>query len=336
MARLSAVVDFLVRAAFFALAPFLVVFVAMLFPVTGAVVQIAAALAVFFAGEAVRRYSLRVPLLAKLLANELKFESYYREHPPRPFLYYVAYPLLFPYWLINTDARREFLLFKGYTLFSFGVMLVSLGVQYRLAFPPELTLHDFAPIAGGTLLAETAVVLLFLMPVVTTVVHFHRGRSAKRLLILLAIGLISIGFAAARLERRRDPIVSFATRTRVRLRTARAPQRAIAAQTKALRAAWQALPREKRREDIDDDGKVEGPPLETARQTLVGFYKNDEAHAFDLWYTRSHKHAILVLFFEAERSHAPIWLAIDHTQKTTHDVAQLPAGAFKAMRHASH
>jgi hypothetical protein len=336
MARLSAVVDFVARAVFFAFAPFLLMRIAMLFPVTGAVLQVGAALAVFFAGEAIRRFAKRSPWVSRLLANELRFESYYREHPPRPFLYYVGYPLLLPYWLINASARREFLLYKGYTLFSFGVMLVSLCVQYQTAFPPELTAHDFAPIAGGTLLAETAVVLMFLMPIVTTVVHFHRQRATKRLAVLLALGMVSIGFAAVRLERRRDPIVSFATRTRVRLRTARAQKRAIAAQTRALEAAWRALPRQKLREDVDADGKVEGAPLEVAREALVGLYKNDEAHAFDLWYTRKGRRAILVLFFEAERAHAPIWLAIDHTHATTHELAQLPAGAFQAMRHASH
>jgi hypothetical protein len=332
---LAAVLDFAVRAAFFAFAPFLVVIVAQLFPVGGAVVQVAAALLVFFAGEAVRRFATRAPWVTRVLTNELAFEAYYRAHPPRPFLYYVAYPLLAPYWLADADARREFLVYKRYTLVSLGVLLVSLCVQYALAFPPELGPYEFAPIALGTLLAETAVVLMFLMPVVTTVVHFHRQRSQKRLAVLLAIGLVSIGFAIARLEHRRDPMVSYATRSRVRLRTASAPERALTAQEKALNVAWDALSKLKRQETVDEDGKVEGAPLEAARESLVGFYKNDEAHAFDLWFTRTKQRSILVLFFQAERAHEPIWLAMDRARTPTHDVARLPDGAFKAMRRAA-
>jgi hypothetical protein len=79
--------------------------------------------------------------------------------------------------------------------------------------------RSFLPIAAGTFAIETAVVLMFLMPIVTSVVHYHR---------------------------RRDPIVSFATRQRVRMRTAAAPKPAQASQTAALRAAWQALPKVRR------------------------------------------------------------------------------------------
>jgi hypothetical protein len=333
VARAKDSIDFLLRGAFFSFAPFFIVFGAQLFPVTGAVVQIALALLVFLAGEAARGVAARSRVAAVLLSNQLAFDAYYRSHPPRPFLYYVLYPLLFPYWLSSADARREFLLYKGYTLLSFLLLAVSLVVQYLRAFPPELGLHDFVPIAAGTLLAEAIVVLMFLMPIVTSVVHFHQRRAPRRLWALLLMAIVSLGFAAARLEHRRDPIVSFATRTRVRLRSAASAQAAKRAQAKALLAAWRALPEQT--DDIDHDGKVEDLPLETARDALAGFYKNDEAHAFDLWYTKQATQAIMVLYFEAQRGHAPIWLAMDHRGTTTEDVRQLPTGAFKAMRHAA-
>jgi hypothetical protein len=150
---------------------------------------------------------------------------------------------------------------------------------------------------------------------------------------LLLAALTSMGFATARVERRRDPIVSYATRTRVRLRSAAAPTAAQAAQVKALHAAWKALPGQQ--DDVDSDGKVEGEPLSIARDALVGFYKNDEAHAFDLWYTKRNRHGILVLYFEARRGNQPIWLAMSERGHVTDDVAKLPQGAFLAMRHAA-
>ena len=101
LARDHGVLDFLLRLAFFAAGPFLLVFVAAFFPVTGALVQVAIGLAAFFAGEALRRWSSRSKIVRLALSSQLQFEAYYREHPPRTFLYYVFYPLLAPYWLFT-------------------------------------------------------------------------------------------------------------------------------------------------------------------------------------------------------------------------------------------
>jgi hypothetical protein len=328
--------DFVLRLLFFAAAPFLLVFIASLFPVTGALVQVGFALGVFVAGEAVRRLAVRSKLAAQILGTQLAFEAYYRAHRPRAFLYYVLYPFLFPYWLLVPEARREFLLFKGYTLASFALLLGSLGVQYARAFPPELGLRDFLPIAGWTFLVETAVVLMFLMPIVTTVVHFHheRGPSARtRLAALLLVGFASVCVAFFLIEHRRDPIVSYATRMRVNMRTNARPHAAAQAQTAALRAAWKVLPKE--REDIESDGKVEGAVLDAAHEALAIFYKNDEAQAFDLWYKRQGKSATMVVYFEARRKHEPIWLAMNQGGAATHDAKALPPKAFQAMMKAT-
>ncbi|MGH7293808.1 MAG: hypothetical protein ACRELB_02690, partial [Polyangiaceae bacterium] len=210
--RLRSALDLSLRLTFFAAAPFLLVFVAAIFPVTGAVAQVGLALVAFFLGEGLRRITARSRLAGWLLASQLEFEAYYRAHPPRPFLYYVFYPLLFPYWLVVRDARSEFLLFKGYTLASLALLVASLGFQFLRSFPPELGLKDFLPIAGGTFAVETVVVLTFLMPIVTSVVHFHTIRAPRRLAALLAVGFVSVTVAVWRLELRRDPVVSFATR----------------------------------------------------------------------------------------------------------------------------
>ena len=53
--------DLALRFAFFALVPFLATFVSALFPMTGVLVNIALALAVFAFAEAVRRYAVRNP-----------------------------------------------------------------------------------------------------------------------------------------------------------------------------------------------------------------------------------------------------------------------------------
>ncbi len=341
LTRIGVVLDFLLRLAFFAAAPFALVFVASLFPVSGALVQIGLGLAAFFAGEALRRVASRSRLASMAMSSQLAFEAHYRAHRPRPFLYYVFYPLLFPYWLALPDARREFLLYKGYTLVSFALLLVSLVVQYLRFFQPELGVKAFLPIAGGTFLVETAVVLMFLMPIVTSVVHFHTARAPWRLGALMLVGLLSVSAAVWRLERRRDPVVSYATRQRVTLRTQARPKVAEQAQEAGLRAAWKKLRTE--RDDVDRDGKVEREVLEAAQDAMeaTGFYKNDEAHAFDLWLTRSApgtgaadksaSSSLLVLYFEARGKNDPIWLGMTAGGAVMHDPKLLPKGAFNAM-----
>jgi hypothetical protein len=324
--------DFLARLVFFAVTPRLIVLAAALYPVSGAIVQIGLALLVFFVAEAARSLASRSKIAALLLSSQLQFEAYYREHPPRPFLYYVFYPLLFPYWLWAPHARREFLLFKGYTLASFGMLVLSLGVQYVRFFPPELSFADFAPIAAKTFLAETVVVLIFLMPIFTSVVHYQSQGSHKRLAAILIAGVVSSGLAIERIERARDPVVSLATRDRVRLRTRARPAVAAKAQAAALAAAWKAIPTEKG--DVDSDGKVEDVPLGAARAALATYYKSDETFAFDLWREVKGKQRTLVLYFEARQKNPPIWLAMD-TKGTFHDAKRLPRGAFPAMRAAA-
>jgi len=111
--RVWVVPDFVLRLLFFAGAPWLILYLALAYPLTGALINVARrapGLLHRSLGQPNRR---ALPLVGRLLRRQLAFETYYRKRPPRPFLYYVFYPLLFPYWLINREARSEFLLFKG-------------------------------------------------------------------------------------------------------------------------------------------------------------------------------------------------------------------------------
>jgi hypothetical protein len=325
--------DFTLRLAFFAVAPLGIVIVSALFPVTGALVTIGLALVVFLFGEAVRGLAKRRPILEKLLKGQLAFEAYYREHKPRPFLYYVFYPLLFPYWLAVKKARDEFLLFKGYTLFSLVMLVGGAAWQYFTAWRPELGPREFFVVLVAQVVVETLLVLMLVMPIVTTVVHFHAEGAKWRLAAVLAIGLLSSGVAIARLEHRRDPIVSFSTRERVGMRTAKNVKASREVEAAALKAAWKVLANEK--DDVDRDGKVLGEALDAAHAALTAFYKKDEAYAFDLWLSRSKGRELLVVYFEARRGRQPIFLAMDRKGREVTDAKQLPKGALGAMKHAA-
>lgn len=318
---------------FFAAAPFAIVLLAVIFPVTGALINIGVALAVFIAGEAFQARASASSVGKRLLRRQLSLSLYYKLRPTRPFAYYALYPLLMPYWLINGDARREFWLFKGYTIGSFIILSGSVVYQYFVYWAPDLNLQDYARVVGITLVAELLLVLWLLMPIATTVIGFHETRRRGRLLILLLVGLLSTGIAIARVASRRDPIVSYATRERLYLRTAKEARRARAAQVKALRAAWGAVVTTAG--SLEEDGRVEGAPLERAREALMTFYKPDEAYAFDLWASPRSDPKVLVLYFEARRGRPASWVAIRRDGEEVRDESQLPKNAFRAMRRAT-
>lgn len=306
---------------------------AAVFPVTGALVNIAVALGVCLAGEAFHLRAVASRLGQWLISRELQLALYYQLRPPRPFAYYALYPLLMPYWLIKGDARREFWLFKGYTLGSFAILLVSVVYQYYASWAPDLGVLDYARVVGITLAAESILVLWLLMPIVTTVIGFHGTKRRGRLYALLLVGLVSTGVAVARLSLRRDPIVSYATRERLALRTAKNPARARDAQVAALRAAWRAVV--KTPGSLDEDGKVEGPPLERARDVLRMYYKKDEVYAFDLWASPRRDPRVLVLYYEPHRGREAGWSAMKLGGEEVRDPSKLPKGAFAAMRRAT-
>jgi hypothetical protein len=321
LARLYTFADFLLRALFFATAPFLLVFTAELFPVTGALIQVGVGLFAMFIAEALRKVERRFGVLGRLLSSQLALETYYRDHPPRPFLYYVFFPLLFPFWLTVKSARREFLLYKGYTWPAFAFLLLSLLAQYARDFRPEIGLRDFAPLALGSFAVETLAVLMFLMPMVTSIVAMHQRRARGRLGVLFVIASLSVGVAVARIERRRSPIVSFATRVRVRLRDQAEPTRGFQARAQALEAAAKALPAEAC--SSDHERALSDEPLEAARLQLSAFYRNDEAHAFELWQSCSRGASGLIVFFPAHRGHAPLWLSRTAPGAWSDDASQL-------------
>jgi hypothetical protein len=324
--------DFVLRLVFFASAPVAIVFAAELFPIRGAIIDVGLALGLFIAGEAVQGWASKTRVVRWFLREALAFEAYYRSRPPRPFVYYLAYPILFPYWIFNRDARQEFLLFRGYTLGGLLILLVSLGWQYWSSWAPELSIPQYIPYVLLTLVVESLLALALLMPIATTVVWYHSSFRRARLVVVLLAGLISTSIVFYRVMSRRSPIVSFATRERVALRTQASQRKAHRALLKSVRAARKAM---EKSTPVEGDGAVMGVPLEQASSTLEEFYKHDEAYAFSLWASPRRRPNVLVLYFEARRKQRPIWVAIGGDGTEIRTPSQLPRGAFRAMLAAS-
>src|SRR5262249_42448931 len=150
--------------------PFVATFVSALFPMTPVLVNVALTLVVFAAAEAVRERAGSSPLLARLVKRRLAFEAHYREHPPKPFFFYVFYPLLLPYVLARPELRRELWLFRGYTGLGGAVLVISAAVDYRMSWQPELGFGAFARTWIFLIGIQTLCIFVFLMPAATTVV----------------------------------------------------------------------------------------------------------------------------------------------------------------------
>lgn len=316
---------------FFAAVPFGIVVLASLVPMTAALVNIVLALGAFFFGEVLRKHAQQRGWLGALLRRQLAFEEYYRERPPKPFLYYVAYPLLFPYWLAVREARREFWLFKGYTIVTFVLAVISGAWRYFTVYQPEIDFRTFLVSFGIGVVIEALAVITFLMPIATSVVALHRKAQHGRLIALLVVGLLSAGVAIGFLAHRHRTFPSLETRQRVSKRTFAKLKVAEAVADDALRAAWRE--RKKKNYERESDGTVDGPPLEVARTKLGAFYRPDEAAAFELWTTaRGDKTPMMVLYAEGPRKGKPVFRAMRADGTVVDRAKDLPKSALKVMR----
>jgi len=329
-------IEYGLRVVFFALVPFGVVLLAKLVPMAAAITNMILTLAAFFSGELLRGASERRPWLKKILRRQLAFEAHYRAHAPRPFLYYVFYPLLFPYWLFVRDARRELLLFKGHTLVTL-LLVTAIGAwRYVVVYQPELGFRPFAVAFGIGVVIESVAVMAFVMPVTTSVVALHQNKQRGRLVALLAVGLVSAGGASAYLVKRHRTLPSLETRQRVIGRTAANRPASKAALARALEAAW-TVRRTASRDawEREDDGTVLGAPLDAARDVLEGFYRTDEAAAFELWTTaRKQRPALMLVFAEGRRKGYPVWLGMRSDGTLVEKLRDVPKTARAAMRTA--
>lgn len=328
--------EYLLRLAFFAFVPFMVVLLAMLVPMGAAIANMVLALGAFFFGEVLLGAAERRPWLKRVLRRQLAFEAYYREHPPRPFLYYVFYPFLLPYWLLVAPARREFLLFKGYTLVTLVVVSITGVYRYFVVYQPQLGFSRFIVAFMVGLVVETLAVMMLIMPMTTSVVALHRKRQPKRLVALLAVGLLSAAIAAGVMIHRHRTFPSLETRQRIRDRSAVEPVTTRVTLQRALQRAWAVRKKGARDQwERETDGTVQGAPLDEARATLVDFYRQDEASAFELWTTsRKERPAIMIIFAEGRRRGTPVWLGMRSDGTIIDKIVDVPKAARLAMRTA--
>jgi hypothetical protein len=334
----SELIEYVLRVAFFAFVPFLVVLLAMLVPMGAAIANMVLALGAFFFGEVLVGAAERRPWLKRVLRRQLAFEAYYRQHPPRHFLYYVFYPFLMPYWLSVSAARREFLLFKGYTLVTLVVISITGVYRYFYIYQPQLGFSKFIGAFTAGLVIETLAVMMLIMPMTTSVVALHRARQPKRLMALLAVGLVSAAIASGVMIHRHRTFPSLETRARIRERAAADPATSRATLQRALTKAWEVRKKGARDQwERETDGTLQGAPLEIARANLLSFYREDEASAFEVWTTaRKERPGIMIVFAENRKGKkgTPVWLGMRYDGTIIDKFVDVPTNAKRAMKSA--
>jgi hypothetical protein len=316
--------DFLLRLAFFATVPFLATFVAAFFPMTGVVVNIAVTLVVFAFAEALRERSERSRILKRVMARRFAFEAYYKENPPRPFLFYVLYPLLLPYVLARPVTRRELLLYRGFTGGGLAILVGGAVFDFYWHWLPELAFGEFIKVWVALFIIQTLAMFVFLLPVSTTVVKLHSERRLAELWVLLGAAAISVGLAVGVLVHKRGHIVSWVTSHRVMLRTKAAPDAAHAAQLKALHGVLENYA--ELVASTDAAGWSEGDSAERAEEHLGTFYKSDESYAFSLHALPPAAPEVILLQCWIIGGGPPIWRAIKKTGEEITDKKDLPPG----------
>lgn len=331
--------DFVLRLAYFIAAPVLIAALARMYPIIGILVNVGIALFVFTFAELVRTWIARYPWLARVFGRALLFEAYYRENAPRPFLYYVFYPLLLPHLLWNVRSRREFALFRGFGAFGLFVLIASAGWDYWAHWQPELPFDEFAKTWVQVVLVQTVVTIMFVMPLATSVVALQREGAHRRLLALLAVAVLVVGVTIGYWAKKRHEYVQIPTADRMMLRTRLQSKKAHAALADAVKIAAFDMNKHNDGEAFKEgrgEQEILGTPIGEARAVLSRFYREDETMAFHLVSMATKKGTLLILYgMPAHKKQTPVWVGLAKGNKLVTEIAELPKDAFALMKRAA-
>jgi hypothetical protein len=317
-----AALSFLMRLVYFILAPFVLVATAAVLPMTEVLINIVLVAVGFLTIEALRPLAARSRVARFLLARQQAFETYYREHPPRPFIVYVFAPLLLPYWLFNRRARHELGLYRGISGISLVALIVFGILDYVEYWAPEIAVDKFIAAMIALLFLQMVMVLGFVIPLAVTIVTYRNAGRTRALWGLLGTAVAVVVICLLSMGRMHNDMVPAEVTMRAEARTEAVPDAALAAQDAALQVLWAEL--RAGTLNRDDEGWIEGDSRERARAELGEFYRHDEAAAFTLhvWPVSEPSHVLLQLNRRASKG--PIGRALDASGALLQDPAQIP------------
>lgn len=283
----------MLRFAYVLLSPAMIVALGALVPIGGILISTGVATVIALTGSTqwIRTVS-TLWLIGKPLAKFGKLGEYYRVHTPRPLLYYVLFPLLFPYWLFKRSARVEFLAYKRIGALAVVITVGAALYDYLHNWVP-LPRKYFLSALFATSVLQLLITFMFVMPIVTTLIRYQREKHYKSIGTLLVLGLLLGGIMVGTM--RTLDTVSFAVQARVRARIQWQPDEARAAMAAAVDAGLAS--------ELEHHGD-RGVALAAARARLQPTFHADEARAF-----RVVSASGVVIIYAKTRSHELAWYA---------------------------
>lgn len=321
--------DVLLRCAFFAAAPLLLFVVVNFAPVTAIIINVAITFFILFFAEFLRSKLQKGSLILRVLRKHFALVEYYRTRSPRPFPYYLLYPLMLPYVLFSADARRELKLFRRYVVANLVLFIVLKYVEYRTIWAPDIGVKPFLVASLGVFVIQVLFVFWVIMPSVVTVVDCRVHKQTGRLIsygIVFTLSAALFGAVWIKRSNRATPEVC----SRMVARSKAQPERARSAHSAAIDAASDRVTegtREKRRVGQE----LFGAPLDAARDKLRSLYREDEAECFRLFALADEASGeeTLLLKSDARKKVTPLWIGKRigrATNRMIDDATELPGG----------
>jgi hypothetical protein len=305
-------VDDVLRFLYVLLAPAVIVVLSKVVPIVGILISTGVATVIALSGSTRWiKFVSTIRFVGRPLAKFGRLGEYYRVHAPKPLIYYVLYPLLAPYWLINRTARREFFAYRRVGALALIVTVVSALYDYVHNWSPIPKNLFFGMMVGVTIL-QLLITCIVVMPIVTTLIGYQKRGHKKSIAVLLAASLALGGAMWWTLHRFES--VPMAVQMRLRARIKWQPEPAHAAIRAALEAALT---------HAGDADKM--APVEAARDTLETVFRPDEARAFMLYHGGG-----VVILVARTRNHEYAWAAQNKAGPIT-SAADLPPALRDAM-----
>ena len=114
--RRGRTIDLVLRLIYVTLAPLMLAPLAAVLPITGTLVGVGIATVVALIGGDRWHHAVdRIPVVGRVLGGMSKLGDFYREHPAKPLVFYIVYPLLLPILLFRPVPRRELALYRKST-----------------------------------------------------------------------------------------------------------------------------------------------------------------------------------------------------------------------------
>jgi len=308
-------IDIGLRFLYVLLAPAMLILLRAVLPITGMIVSAGIATVIALAGaERIQARLAGSKVLGKLFGGMTKLGAYYDEHPPKPLLYYIAYPILFPYWLFVRDARREFLLYRKLGAVTVVILVASAIVEYVRLWRP-LPFGFFLTSFIVTLMFQLLITFALVMPIVTTVIMFHQHRLKKTLIVAASIALVLGGLVGVALHIK-QPITASA-KMRVNARVVFEKERAVTTLEHALDAYAAVVAKDPNATDAAEDA---------ARDVLGDLFRPDEQRALKFYADSGG-----VMIYLKSR-HGFVFLGRAANGRYITKVDDLPAAARAAMK----